>query len=89
MTITVQDRQIEALVNDLRSGQLLLPELQRPYVWKSPQVRDLFDSLYRQYPSGQLLMWRTHDLPHVRPASVSDVEKPSSDHICCSMASNA
>lgn len=54
---------IESLVMDIQEGKLLLPELQRSYVWKASQVRDLFDSLYHGYPSGQLLVWETDDLP--------------------------
>lgn len=72
--ITTQDREIQALVNDIRDGKLLLPEMQRGYVWKAPQVRNLFDSLYRSYPSGQLLVWETADLPFSRKVSVDDVE---------------
>lgn len=68
--ITSQDREIQSLVNDIRDGKLLLPELQRGYVWKSPQVRNLFDSLYRGYPSGQLLVWETDDLPYAKVVSV-------------------
>jgi uncharacterized protein with ParB-like and HNH nuclease domain len=55
--ILAQDKEIQALVSDIRDGKLLLPEMQRGYVWKSTQVRYLFDSLYRNYPSGQLLGW--------------------------------
>ncbi len=54
--ITAQDKEIRALVEEIRDGKLLLPELQRGYVWKAPQVRNLFDSLYHNYPSGQLLV---------------------------------
>lgn len=72
--ITSQDREIQALVNDIRDGKLLLPEMQRGYVWKAPQVRNLFDSLYRNYPSGQLLVWETEDLPFSRKVSVDEVE---------------
>jgi uncharacterized protein with ParB-like and HNH nuclease domain len=64
--ITSQTREIQSLVEDIRDLKLLLPELQRRYVWKAPQVRDLFDSLYHQYPSGQLLVWETDDLPFSR-----------------------
>lgn len=71
--ISAHDKEIQALVNDIRDGKLLLPELQRRYVWKSPQVRDLFDSLYHQYPSGQLLIWETNDLPHSRTTSLDDL----------------
>lgn len=71
--ITRKSRKIQALVEDVRDGRILLPELQRRYVWKSPQVRDLFDSLYRGYPSGQLLIWETTDVPYSRTLSVDDL----------------
>lgn len=61
--IRAQDQEIQSLVTDIRDGKLLLPEMQRSYVWKSFQVRDLFDSLYHDYPSGQFLIWETDDLP--------------------------
>lgn len=73
--ITSQDREIQALVHDIRDGKLLLPEIQRGYVWKAPQVRNLFDSLYRGYPSGQLLVWETDHLPFSRTVNVDDVDK--------------
>ena len=52
---------IEALVNRLNRGDIRLPEMQREYVWKQEQVRALFDSLYREYPSGTILTWRPRD----------------------------
>ncbi len=61
--IRAQDQEVQSLVADIREGKLLLPEMQRSYAWKSTQVRDLFDSLYHEYPSGQLLVWETDDLP--------------------------
>ena len=72
--ITNQNKEIQALVSDVREGCLLLPELQRKFIWKSTQVRDLFDSLYHQYPSGQLLVWETDDLPYSHSVSVEGVE---------------
>lgn len=71
--ITSQTREIQSLVEDIRDLKLLLPELQRRYVWKASQVRDLFDSLYHQYPSGQLLVWETDDLPFSRASSVDGI----------------
>jgi len=73
MGISAQDREIEALVGDIREGKLLLPELQRSYVWDSTQVRNLFDSLYHQYPSGQILVWETDDLPFARAPGVAGI----------------
>lgn len=47
------------LVNDISRGSIGLPELQRPFVWPNAKIRDLFDSLYRGYPCGFLLLWET------------------------------
>jgi len=73
--IRAQDQDIQSLVADIRDGKLLLPEMQRRYVWKSTQIRDLFDSLYHEYPSGQLLVWETDDLPAAgnRGASIQGI----------------
>jgi uncharacterized protein with ParB-like and HNH nuclease domain len=58
-------RKIQALVDMFLTGELLLPEMQRKYVWRSTQVRDLLDSIYRDYPSGSILIWETDALPVV------------------------
>lgn len=50
---------LEHLLNDIGSGKLALPDIQRPFVWKPAQVRDLFDSLYRGFPVGTLMLWET------------------------------
>lgn len=51
------------LLDEIARGEVLLPEIQRAYVWKGPQVAKLLDSLYRDYPVGQLLLWDTGNLP--------------------------
>lgn len=38
--------------------RLHLPDLQRGFVWSPERVRTLFDSLYRRYPIGALLLWK-------------------------------
>ena len=45
------------LVNHIKLGQIGLPDIQRPFVWKNTKVRDLFDSMYKGYPVGYLLLW--------------------------------
>jgi len=49
---------VSKLLADIDNGEIALPELQRPFVWKPPRVRDLFDSMYRGYPVGRRLMAR-------------------------------
>jgi hypothetical protein len=56
-----QNVPISSLVEMYKRGELRLPEIQRHYVWRGTQVRDLFDSLYRGYPSGSILMWETDE----------------------------
>jgi hypothetical protein len=63
---------IEALLNQLKMGDIGLPEIQRPFVWTTTQVRDLFDSMYRGYPVGYLLFWSNAQL---RDAKRIGVEK--------------
>jgi hypothetical protein len=48
---------LSKLVQDIEMGEIGLPEIQRPFVWKNNKVRDLFDSMYRGFPVGYLLFW--------------------------------
>ena len=50
---------LSTLIGLIETGSLGLPELQRPFVWERVQVRDLLDSLYRGYPAGSFLFWKT------------------------------
>jgi len=47
----------------INSGEVVIPEIQRPFVWDATKVRDLMDSLYQGYPIGYLIIWRN---PNVR-----------------------
>lgn len=48
---------VNQLIEKIDTGDLGLPELQRPFVWKDTKVRDLFDSMMRGYPIGYLMLW--------------------------------
>jgi hypothetical protein len=56
---TTTNYPVSALIEDIDLGKIGLPELQRPFVWPNVNVRNLFDSLYRGYPAGFLLLWET------------------------------
>lgn len=47
------------LANRVLIGDIILPEFQRPFVWKRRQILDLLDSIYRNYPIGSLLVWES------------------------------
>lgn len=49
------ERTIASLIDAIQTHKIALPELQRPYVRDRARVRDLFDSLFRGYPTGILL----------------------------------
>ena len=51
--------QLSALLSQIDSGAIVLPEFQRGYVWSRDQVRGLLRSLYLHYPVGGLLVWET------------------------------
>jgi len=48
---------LSKLLEDIEMGEIGLPDIQRPFVWKNPKVRDLFDSMYKGFPVGYLLFW--------------------------------
>ena len=53
---------LDALMGGVANGDIGLPDVQRPFVWTPPKVRDLFDSMYRGYPVGYLLFWETNSV---------------------------
>lgn len=54
---SVHQQPVETLLSWIKSGEIAIPEIQRPFVWKAAKVRDLIDSLYQGYPVGYLITW--------------------------------
>ena len=50
---------ISFLLDSIDDGTVVLPEFQRGYVWTRDQVKRLFQSLYKRFPVGGLLIWNT------------------------------
>lgn len=55
---SVTPHPIETLLTWVKSGEIAIPEIQRPFVWDATKVRNLLDSLYHGYPVGYLIVWR-------------------------------
>jgi len=53
---------IENIISFVKSGEVAIPEIQRPFVWNRTKVRDLMDSLYQGYPVGYIITWRNPDV---------------------------
>ena len=60
---SVNQKSVNSLLVDIRSNEIAIPEIQRPFVWNAVKVRDLIDSLYQGYPIGYLIAWHN---PSVR-----------------------
>lgn len=50
---------IVELIGQIGKGELILPEFQRGYVWNRDKVKEYLASLYRRFPTGSFLIWKT------------------------------
>ena len=71
---TVNQPLIETLISWVKSGEIAIPEIQRPFVWSSIKVRDLLDSLYQGYPIGYIIAWRNPNIK-LKDGSLSEGKK--------------
>ena len=53
---------VHAILGLIEAEDFVIPEIQRPFVWKRSQVRDLIDSLYNGYPTGYIITWKNPDV---------------------------
>lgn len=71
---SVNQHLIETILAWVNSGEIAIPEIQRPFVWDSSKVRDLMDSLYQGYPVGYVIAWRNPNVT-LRDGSLSEGKK--------------
>ncbi len=53
---------ISQILGLIEANDIAIPEIQRPFVWRRAQVRDLMDSLYKGYPTGYIIIWKNPDV---------------------------
>lgn len=53
----ITNLKIGYIVDKIDNNEIALPDLQRPFVWNTTKVRDLFDSLYKGLPIGVIILW--------------------------------
>ena len=58
----INSHQISAILTWVKTNEIAIPEIQRPFVWNKTKVRDLMDSLYKGYPIGYLIIWQNPDV---------------------------
>jgi len=65
---------VNNILNWVQSGDIAIPEIQRPFVWNTTKVRDLLDSLYQGYPIGYIITWKNPDV-RLKDGSLSSGKK--------------
>jgi len=49
---------VEELVEMFYNGIIAIPEIQRDFVWKADRIKLLIDSIYKDFPSGAIILWQ-------------------------------
>ncbi|MDD4995033.1 MAG: DUF262 domain-containing protein [Patescibacteria group bacterium] len=72
ISIDVRKKTIQELIDDeIPSGRYWLPSFQRQYVWDADNVKELLDSIVRNYPIGATILWKPS------PEVASDIDPTS------------
>ena len=50
-----------SLINEVKSGQIKIPQFQRNFVWDIRSSAKLIDSIIKGYPIGTFIFWRTDE----------------------------
>lgn len=58
----VNNNSVDNILGWIKSEEIAIPEIQRPFVWDASKVRDLIDSLYNGYPVGYIITWKNPDV---------------------------
>ncbi|MBN1568241.1 MAG: DUF262 domain-containing protein [Acidobacteria bacterium] len=63
--IDIRNKNIAEFIRQLAAGKFLIPTFQRLFIWDPEHISNLWDSIYRCYPIGTILYWKTHIRLHV------------------------
>ncbi len=78
---------ITSLITQIENGEIVLPAIQRDFVWNENRITMMFDSIMRGYPLGIVLLWETYlDIKYREFAKNSDED---SKHIFMDNDSNS
>ena len=58
----ITNKGIRTVLKEIESGNMILPALQREFVWKRKQIENLFDSLLQGFPINTLMLWAVDDI---------------------------
>ena len=77
----MQTYTIRQLIEQINRGQIRIPAFQRGFVWDPDHVAYLMDSIYKGFPFGSLLFWRTREqLKADRKLGPFELKEPEADY---------
>lgn len=60
------DPTLFGLLSQVERDEIVLPAMQRPFVWKEDRIYRLVDNLLRGFPIGAVMLWRTTTVQRFR-----------------------
>ena len=67
MELTPAPLSFTKLIQGVEEQTIQIPPFQRNFVWSAKEIVDLLDSIYRGYPIGSFIFWKTNKkLPYTR-----------------------
>ena len=60
------DPTLRGLLSQVERDEIVLPAMQRPFVWKEDRIYRLVDSLLRDFPIGAVMLWKTSTIQRFR-----------------------
>ena len=69
---------ISELIKLYSEGDIAIPEIQRDFVWKGDRIKLLLDSVYKDYPSGAIILWKPDGF---KAADLSILIRPERLHL--------
>lgn len=60
------DPTLNGVMAQIEAGKIVLPAMQRPFVWKDDRITKLIDSMLRGFPLGTALLWKTATMQRFR-----------------------
>jgi uncharacterized protein with ParB-like and HNH nuclease domain len=78
--LSTDTKDLRTLIEEIRKGEVKIPQFQRKYVWKDEQALSLLDSIANNYPIGSLLLWKTHTRMRTE-RNIGDFNLPETDDV--------
>ena len=77
----LENLSIRKIIDKISSGEIRIPSFQRGFVWEPDSIAFFMDSLYKGYPIGAVLLWRTREqLVNERSLGRFILPKPTKDY---------